>query len=78
MPLKQLIPYFISGDQAFYSDLPATLDLTGVFCNDFNFLCVEVCRAPTSPLKFKLEGVPNENSLIGCVDVICKGKTLYL
>ncbi|XP_038079237.1 uncharacterized protein LOC119746392 [Patiria miniata] len=51
----------------------ASLNLTDVFCTDLQYLCVKVYRGDSPPYNFKLEGVPNENSLLDCTAVTCRG-----
>ncbi|XP_022109995.1 uncharacterized protein LOC110989723 [Acanthaster planci] len=49
------------------------LNLTDVFCTDLNYLCVRIYRSDTVTPRFKLEGVPNENSLQDCMAITCRG-----
>lgn len=59
------------------SNVEANLDLRSFGCEQLRYLCVEVQRDLSSSPPFTLTGVPDENALITCQQLMCGGKVSF-
>nr|CAC20782.1 fibrosurfin [Paracentrotus lividus] len=63
-----------AGTPAVLSGLNFNWDLTdGPLCADFDYLCAQVERNPSSSLDFMLSGNPSDSVLTTCLPVTCRG-----
>lgn len=60
-----------NGRRLAFRDITATLDLTGVKCNNAKFLCAEIMKG--SNRDFEIVG-ENDRSTVGCAKLKCKSK----
>ena len=68
----------IGGEVINYGFVDTNLDMTGVVCNEVNFVCVTLRKHYNPDADFELIAIPDKRVLTDCFRVKCNGKITFL